>query len=56
MTIIADSPGLGQTVYSTSEGNGGTCYTIISGPTGVSNYGSTYYYVGDCGDFRCAQY
>jgi hypothetical protein len=61
-TIIADSSSLGQNVYSSSGVNGGTCYTIISGPTGVTTPGSTYYYVGDCSSkdennqYRCAQY
>jgi hypothetical protein len=55
MSIIADSSGLGQNVYSTSQEGIGTCYTIVSGPTGVYNYGSTYYYIGNCEDNRCAQ-
>ena len=53
--IISNNPNLSQNIYSSSEGFGGTCYSIISGPTEIIGIGNTYYLIGDCNDKKCAQ-
>jgi hypothetical protein len=53
--IIANNPNLKQNVYSLSQENINTCYTIISEPTEVNAIGNTYYLIGNCSDNRCAQ-
>jgi hypothetical protein len=54
MSIIANSSGLVQDLYSLSQENINTFYRIFSGLIGVCNYGSTFYYIGDYSDNRCA--
>lgn len=53
--IIANNPNLKQNVYSLSQENINTCYTIISEPIEINGIGSTYYLIGNCSDNRCAQ-